>query len=195
MDKSHIPLSLRTHLPVPGLGIINHPVLPTSDCKGNKVPTTQPGPHPRQPGGSSSYSSTPSLIYIILYIPLGFPSGSDGKESACNVRDPGSIPWVGKIPWSRAWQPTPVFLPGEFHGQRSLAGYSPWGHKGSDMTGHLTPSLIYIYYILYTYTHTFYEPWLALLGPSAWRSAADMWGGLAQPLWSLLSFPFLKSDH
>ena len=49
----------------------------------------------------------------------GFPGGSDGKESACNAGDPGSIPG------SRAWQPTPVFLPGEFHGQRSLAGYSP----------------------------------------------------------------------
>ena len=41
--------------------------------------------------------------------------------------------WVGKIPWSRAWQPTPVFLPGESHEQRSLAGYSPWGHKELDM--------------------------------------------------------------
>ena len=39
--------------------------------------------------------------------------------------------WVGKIPWRRAWQPTPVFLPGESHGQRSLVGYSPWGHKES----------------------------------------------------------------
>ena len=36
---------------------------------------------------------------------------------------------VGKIPWRREWQPTPLFLPGEFHGQRSLVGYSPWGHK------------------------------------------------------------------
>ena len=42
--------------------------------------------------------------------------------------------WVGKIPWWRAWQPTPVFLPGKFHGQRSLAGYSPQGHKLSVMT-------------------------------------------------------------
>ena len=41
------------------------------------------------------------------------------------------------IPWRRAWQPTPVFLPGEFHGQRSLAGYSPWGHKENDMTERL----------------------------------------------------------
>ena len=38
------------------------------------------------------------------------------------------------MPWRRAWQPTPVFLPGEYHGQRSLTGYSPWGHKESDMT-------------------------------------------------------------
>ena len=45
---------------------------------------------------------------------------------------------VGKIPWRREWLPTPVFLPGEFHGQRSLAGYSPWGRKGSDTTEWLT---------------------------------------------------------
>ena len=50
-------------------------------------------------------------------------------------------PWVGKFPWSRKWQPTPVFLPGEFHGHRSLAGYSPWGHKESDTTEQLTLSL------------------------------------------------------
>ena len=43
-------------------------------------------------------------------------------------------PWVGKIPWRRAWQPTPVFLPGKSHGQRSLMGYSPWGPKDPDMT-------------------------------------------------------------
>ena len=43
-------------------------------------------------------------------------------------------PWVGKIPWCRNWQPAPVFLPGKSHGQRSLAGCSPWGLKGSDMT-------------------------------------------------------------
>ena len=43
-------------------------------------------------------------------------------------------PWVWKIPWRREWQPTPIFLPGEFHEQRSLEGYSPWGHRKSDMT-------------------------------------------------------------
>jgi len=43
-------------------------------------------------------------------------------------------PFVRKIPWIRKWQPSPVFLPGEFHGQRRLAGYSSWGHKELDMT-------------------------------------------------------------
>ena len=43
-------------------------------------------------------------------------------------------PWVGKIPWRRKWQPTPVFLPEESHGQRSLGGYSPWGRKEPDTT-------------------------------------------------------------
>ena len=50
-------------------------------------------------------------------------------------------PWVGKIPWRREWLPTPVFLPGEFHEQRNLVGYSPWGRKESDMTEELTLSL------------------------------------------------------
>ena len=69
---------------------------------------------------------------------MGFPDGSDSKEPACNVGDLGSIdPWVGKIPWRREWQPTPVFLPGEFHRQRSLVGHSLWGHKESDMTEQL----------------------------------------------------------
>ena len=51
---------------------------------------------------------------------------------------PGFDPWVGKIPWRRKWQPTPVFLPGEFHGQRSMVAYSPWGRKESDTTQWVT---------------------------------------------------------
>ena len=77
--------------------------------------------------------------------PPGSPGGSEDKASACNVGDPGSIPglgrslgwedlWVGKIPWRRKWQPTPVFLPGESPGQRSLLGCSPWGHTELDTT-------------------------------------------------------------
>ena len=57
-------------------------------------------------------------------------------------RGPGFEPWVGKILWRREWQSTPVFLSGEFHGQRSLAGYSPWGCKESDVTEQLTLILL-----------------------------------------------------
>ena len=59
----------------------------------------------------------------------------------------GFDPWVGKILWRRKWQPTPVFLPGKSHGQRSMAGYSSWDHKESDMpevTSHT-----------HTHTHTY----------------------------------------
>ena len=60
--------------------------------------------------------------------------GVSGKESACPYRRHGFDLWIGKIPWRRAWQPTPGVLPGKSHGQKSLVGYSPWGCKGSDMT-------------------------------------------------------------
>jgi len=58
---------------------------------------------------------------------LGFPGGPSGEDPTCQCRRhkrSGFDPWVGKIPWKRAWQPTPVFLPGESHGQRTLASYS-----------------------------------------------------------------------
>ena len=58
---------------------------------------------------------------------LDFPGGSDSRESACKFRRCGFDPWVGKIPWRREWQPTPVFFPGEFHGQRRLAGHTVHG--------------------------------------------------------------------
>ena len=67
----------------------------------------------------------------------GFPGGASGKEPACQCRRhrrPGFDAWVRKIPWRRVWQPTPVFLPGESQGHRSLVGYSPQGCKESDMT-------------------------------------------------------------
>ena len=73
---------------------------------------------------------------------LGCPGGSDGKESpACSAGEREFDPWAWKIPWRRKWQSTPASLPGEFHGQRSLAGYSPWGRKESDTTERLTLSL------------------------------------------------------
>ena len=66
---------------------------------------------------------------------MGFPGGLDGKEFACNAGDLGSVPGLGRSPEEGKWLPTPVFFPGEFHGQRSLAGYSLWGHKELDTTG------------------------------------------------------------
>ena len=62
------------------------------------------------------------------------PMWLSGEESTCQFRRCEFDPWVGKVPWRRKWQPTRVFLPGDFHGQRSLTGYSPWHHKESDMT-------------------------------------------------------------
>ena len=62
----------------------------------------------------------------------GFPGGASDNKSVCQCgrhKRCGFNPWAGKIPWSRKWQPTPVFLPGKFHGQRSLVGSSPWGHR------------------------------------------------------------------
>ena len=69
-------------------------------------------------------------------IPDGFPGGASGKEPTCQCRRHGFDPWVGRIPWRRAWQPTVVFLPGESHRQRSLVGYSPWSSKELDKAEH-----------------------------------------------------------
>ena len=69
---------------------------------------------------------------------LGFPGDSDGKESACNAGDLGSITGLGRFFWRRKWLPTPEFLPEKSHGQRSQEGYSPWGCKELDVTERLT---------------------------------------------------------
>ena len=83
------------------------------------------------------------MLYICVCVCVNiyvFPGGSDSKASACNAGDLGSIPWVGKIPWRRKLQPTPVLLPGE-SGRRSLVGYSPWGSKESDAIAVFTLTL------------------------------------------------------
>jgi len=64
-------------------------------------------------------------------------------KNLLQCRRGGFDPWVRKIPWRREWQLIPVFLPGESHGQRSLAGYSPWGRKELDMAEQLTLSLFF----------------------------------------------------
>ena len=77
-----------------------------------------------------------------------FPGSSDCKESACNAGDLGSIPGLGKSPGEGEQVLTPVFWPGEAHGQRRLAGCSPWGHKELDRTQRL--SLTNTRHLLYT---------------------------------------------
>ena len=81
--------------------------------------------------GRGKYGSSEEKInYTYLYIKKGFPGGSGGKESSCRCRRGKRCrfdPWVGKISWK--WQPTPVFLPRNFNGQRSRVGYSPEDHK------------------------------------------------------------------
>ena len=73
---------------------------------------------------------------------MALPAGSDGKESVCIAGDSGLIPGLGRFPWRREWLPTLLFLPGKLQGQRSLAGYSPWGCKELDTTETDTFTLI-----------------------------------------------------
>ena len=84
----------------------------------------------------------------IFMIQEELPSGASGKEPSCQCRRCKRCrfnPWVGKISWRREWLPTPVFLPGEFHGERSLAGYCPRDQKDWDTTEQLTPSFFFIF--------------------------------------------------
>ena len=74
-------------------------------------------------------------LVTLIYDDIGASLAAQTVKKNClQCRKPGFDPWVGQIPWKSGWQPTPVFLPGESHGQRSLAGYSPGGGKEADMT-------------------------------------------------------------
>ena len=84
---------------------------------------------------------------------MDLPGGTSGKEPAyqCRGHKKRVLSLSGNISWKRAWQFTPVFLPGESHGQRSLVGYSPWGHKDLDTTmGSQRVGLS-----MHTHTHTY----------------------------------------
>ena len=103
-------------LPFPSPGDLSNPgIEPRSPAL--QIDALQSEPHP-----SMTTGKTKALIIL----------DSDSKESTCQCRRPRFDSWLGKTPWRREWIPTPVFLPGEFHGQRSLAGYSPWGLKELD---------------------------------------------------------------
>ena len=76
-------------------------------------------------------------VLTVLENTPGIPSGPSGEELASQCRRHkrcGFDPWVKKIPWRRAWQPMPLFLPGKSHGQRTLVGYGPWSSKELDVT-------------------------------------------------------------
>ena len=93
---------------------------------------------------------------------LSFPGGSGIKESACQCRRRrrhGFDPWVRKVPRRRKWQPTPVFLPGESHGQRSLVGYSPCGYKELNMFEWLSMHSQVFLHCYITIWHLLYALW------------------------------------
>ena len=69
---------------------------------------------------------------------MWLPRYLSGKEPACQFRRHGFDPWIGEVPWRRKCQPILVFLPGKSHGQRSLVGYSPWGHRTAHMNERLS---------------------------------------------------------
>ena len=85
------------------------------------------------------------LVLMLAHAAWDIPGGAGGKEPACQCRRQERCrfnPWVGRIPWRRAWKRTPGFLPGESHGQRGLVGYSQ-GHKESDTTDVTLPHAPY----------------------------------------------------
>ena len=104
---------------------------------------------------------------------MGVPGGSDGKESSWNAGDLGSITEWGSYPRRRKWLLTPVFLPGEFHGQRSLVGYSPWDHWELDTTE-----------ATYAYVHIF-------LCVCFWRIGILTFGRVSQMPYIILLFNVL----
>ena len=114
---------------------------------------------------------------------ISLPRWLSGQESTCQCRRHKRHqfnPWVRKIPWKRKWQPTPVFLPGKSHGQKSLVDYSSWGHKESDMTEQLSTNPCF---------PTAMQSW------SLWQRPTKL---KALPLWPFmrsLSIPGLKASH
>ena len=109
----------------------------------------------------NTYIYTYKHIYeskAFFFLPLLFsvcicrlPCWLSSKEFICQCRRPGLDPWVRKSPWRRTWQPIPLFLPGKYHGQRSLAGYSPCGHKRVRHNWATKEQLWYMYMYRYTY--------------------------------------------
>ena len=122
-----------------------HPALPPAPQPGTHAPRSHPASvlQPRRFSwcrhrqcwlllfALSGVFSSLRFLFSLPSFPLGFPGGSVVKNLPASTGN-GFDPWVKKSPWRREWQPTPVFMPGEFHVQRSLVGYSPSGRRESD---------------------------------------------------------------
>ena len=117
-------------LPFPSLG---H--LPTQG--------SNPPPALEEDSWSSNPLGSHGLVFtgVFPFSSSGFPGGAGGEEPAHQCRRCRFSPFLGKIPWRKKCQPTPVFLPGKSHGLRSLVGYRPWSHKESDVTEHTRSTL------------------------------------------------------
>ena len=108
------------------------------------------------------YVSSLFLFYFWVTSIVGLHRWCSGEESTCKCRRCKRCRfdcWVRKIPWRRQWQPTPVFLPEKFHGQRSLVGYSPWGHKVRPHSAHRQHPL-YGYTTFYASLHYLVNSWV-----------------------------------
>ena len=136
------------------------------------------------------------MCYLIFsycyYLLFGFP-GSSVVTSVCQQCgrpwfDPWFDPWVGEIPWRRKWQPTPVFLPGESHGQRTLVGYSPQGCKELDTTERLHFTHCYLtilwicfflassyspYFLAFVLTYKYFVKHMAVENENSGRSRSE----------------------
>ena len=146
------------------------------------------------------------MLPHVLAVGEGLPMWLSGKESACQCRRCGFNPWVWKIPWSRKWQPTPVFLPGKFHGQRSLVDCSPPGVPWLSASTHahmcaltrcMPPSPLFAVFLCPAYCwppNLWYRLTFLTKPPFvSWSEAPDL-----PPSPSVLSFTilgFLKTDY
>ena len=118
------------------------------------------------------------LVYLIL---LHF-TVSTGDCLQC--RRPELNPWVRKISWSMKWQPTPVFLLGKFHGQGSLVGSSPWGHKGSDTTKYVHTHKMF----LNDCNNIWIQTRVKFFSLLTWQSLLDYWSAIVKFLNFLIQF-------
>ena len=130
------------------------------------------------------------FIYLIISLCGGFPGGTSGTEPACQhrrLKRCGFNPWVGKIPWRRQWQPTPVFLPGEPHGQRNLADCGPQGHKES----HMTEVTLQAHTSIYLYFKKFWPHPIACGTLVPWPGIESITSGVESPNhWTTRECPF-----